>query len=229
MTTKLICGKNSVFDAIKNKIKIEKIYSIKPIEINENIDIEIVSKEFLDNLTKLNHQGIVAITSNPFNYTSIESIIRDKPKIILILDHIEDSYNFGAIIRTANAANINHIIIPDKRSVEVNDAVLKVSSGGFVGMKIAKVSSLQATIEKLKKNEYWIYSSGLQENAKDYKKASYNYPLAIVVGNEAKGISKTIEKASDELIYIPMKGSVQSLNVSVATGIILFELTKEDE
>lgn len=226
---KLICGKNSVFDAIKNKIKIEKIYSIKPIEIDENIDIEIVDKNFLDNLTKLNHQGIAAIISGSFTYASLETILKDKPKIILILDHIKDSHNFGAIIRTANAANINHIIIPDKRSVEVNEAVLKVSSGGFVGMKIAKVSSLQATIEKLKKNEYWIYSSALNENAKNYHKVIYNFPLAIIVGNEAKGISKTTEKASDELIYIPMKGSVQSLNVSVATGILLFELTKEDE
>ena len=224
----IICGKNSVIDAVKNNLKIEIIYSLKELSFDiKNIPYKIVDKQFLDNLTTLNHQGVVAILKENFSYVSFESIIKDEPKVILILDHIEDSHNFGAIIRSANAAGIKHIIIPDKRSVAVNDAVLKISSGGFVGMKIIKCPSLQPVIEKLKKNNYWIYASALNEQAQDYSKVNYNFPLAIIVGNEAKGISKTIEKQSDQLIYIPMYGTVQSLNVSVATGILLFELIKK--
>ena len=153
--SKIICGKNSVIDAIKNNIKIQKIYTTKPLNFDsKNIPVEITTKEELNTMTPLNHQGVIAFIDNEFQYFSFNKMLDIKPEIILILDHIEDTHNFGAILRTANAAGVNNIIIPDKRSVEVNEAVLKVSSGGFVGMKIAKVSSLQATIEKLKKNEY---------------------------------------------------------------------------
>ena len=116
--------------------------------------------------------------------------------------------------------------MPTKRSAEVNNVVLKISSGGFVGMKIVKVPSLQSTISKLKKANYWIYSSVLSKESKNYSMVNYNFPLVLVVGNESKGISKTLVKESDELIYIPIKGTVQSLNVSVATGIMLFEIIK---
>lgn len=224
--SRIICGKNSILEAIKNNIEIEIIYCIKPLNIsNRNIPYKITTKEYLDELTNnLNHQGLVAIVKEDFKYFSIEIILKEKPKIVLILDHLEDSYNFGSIIRTANAAGIKHIIIPANRSVEINSAVLKVSSGGFVDMKVIKVNSLQSTIENLKKNNYWIYSSVLDKNAKNYQHISYNNPLCLVVGNESKGVSKTIIKASDELIYIPMSGTVQSLNVSVATAILLFSI-----
>ncbi len=225
--SKIISGKNSVIDAIENKLNIIKIISTKkPNFDTKNIVIEIQSKEYLDSLTNSNHQGIIAIISS-FEYYSLESIIKQRPEVVLILDHIEDVHNFGAIIRTANASGINHIIIPDKRSVQINDVVLKVSSGGFVNMKIAKVSSLQPVIEKLKKINYWIYSTSLDEQSVDYTSINYNFPLAIVVGNESKGISKTILKASDQIVSIPMYGTVQSLNVSVATGILLFDIIKK--
>ncbi|MBD5423299.1 MAG: 23S rRNA (guanosine(2251)-2'-O)-methyltransferase RlmB [Mycoplasma sp.] len=228
--SKFICGKNSVVDAIKNNFKITKIFSIKPLNFDsKNIEIEIVDKNFLDKLTSLNHQGIVAIIDDNYSYYDFGRTIKDKPNIILILDHIEDVHNLGAILRTANAAGIKHIVIPDKRCAQINDAVLKISSGGFIDLKVSKVPSLQPIIEKLKRNNYWIYTTALNEKSIDYSIVNYNFPLALVVGNEAKGVSKTIINASDQLIKIPMYGTVQSLNVSVSTGIFLFEIIKKIE
>ncbi len=226
--SKIICGKNSVIDAIKNNYKIINIYTTRELNFNtKNIEVIYTDNKFLDSLTTNNHQGIVAIVENNFQYYSIKKIIEEKPNIILVLDHIEDPHNFGAILRSANAAGVNHIVIPDKRSIDVNDTVMKVSSGGFINMKISKVSSLQATIDLLKENNYWVYATTLNESAQDYSKVDYNSPTVLIVGNEAKGVSRTLIKASDQTIYIPMKGTVQSLNVSVATGILLFEVVKK--
>lgn len=228
---KFICGKNSVIDALKSKnINIKKIFLTKNQKLSfipKNISIEIVDKSYLDEITSLNHQGIIAIIENDFTYCSFEEIIKDNPSVVLILDHIEDVHNIGAILRTTNAAGIKHVIFPSKRSVLINEVVLKISSGGFVGLKIAKVNSLQPIIEKLKRKNYWIYASSLSPKAQEYSLVNYNFPLAIIVGNEAKGVSKTIINNSDQLVYIPMKGTVQSLNVSVATGILLFDIIKK--
>lgn len=225
----IICGKNSVLDAIENDIAINKIYSTKPLDIkNKNIKIKIVSKHFLDTLTSTNHQGVVAILEKNFSYGSFDLIIKNKPNIVLILDHIEDNQNLGAILRVANGSGIKNIVMPKERCAQVNDVTLKVSSGGFNGLNIARVNSLQVAIEKLKENNYWIYTTAI-EQGNSYDNTKYNFPMALVVGNEAKGVSKTILNQSDQNIYIPMKGSVQSLNVAVATGILLFEIIKNIE
>lgn len=228
--SKYICGKNSVVDALKNKVFIKKLYIVNLSKIEkellENINFELISKEDMDQMTNLNHQGFLAILENEFSYSSFDEILRDKPKMILILDHIEDVNNFGAIIRSANAAGLKHIIIPKERSAQVTETVLKVSSGGIINMKIARVNSLQSTLEKLKNNHYWVYVSAI-EKGNDYSKINYNLPLVLVVGNEGKGVSRTTLKQSDQNIFIPMNGSVQSLNVSVATGILLFEIIKK--
>lgn len=227
---KYITGKNSVLDAISNKLQIKKIYATHQYQnILEKFNVlyQIVTKHDLDKLVTTNHQGIIAEVDNYFSYCSIEEIIRNNPEIVLILDHIEDINNLGSILRTANAAGVFNIIIPDKRAAQINDKVLKISSGGFVNMNICKIPSIQVAIEKLKKNNFWIYASCLSEEAQIYHETEYNFPLALIVGNEAKGISSTIKKASDQLIYIPMKGTVQSLNVSIATSILLFDIIKK--
>lgn len=227
---KYICGKNSVIDALKNKVRIKKLYIVNFSKIDKEllkgIDFEVISKEEMDKMSSLNHQGFLAILENQFSYSSYEEIIKEQPKIILVLDHIEDVNNFGSIIRSANAAGIKHIVIPKERSVQVTETVLKVSSGGIINMKIVRVNSLQTILDRLKKNNYWIYASAIEKGS-DYSKVKYNFPLVIVVGNENKGISRTILKQSDQNIFIPMNGSVQSLNVSVATGILLFEIIKK--
>lgn len=227
---KYITGKNSVLDAISNKLKIKKIYATyqyQNVLEKFHIPYQIVNKNDLDKIVTTNHQGIIAEVDDYFSYCSIEEIMHNKPEVILILDHIEDINNLGSILRTANAAGVFNIIIPDKRAAQINDKVLKISSGGFVNMNICKIPSIQVAIEKLKKNNFWIYASCISENAQTYFETQYNFPLALIVGNEAKGISSTIKKASDQLIYIPMNGTVQSLNVSIATAVLLFEIVKK--
>ena len=229
----LICGKNSVLDALKNGVKVKTLFLLKTSNVNLNdwifkgVKIKFISRDQMNLMTDLNHQGYVAILEENFNYTSLEQTIKDQPKIILILDHIEDPHNLGAIIRSANAAGIKHLIIPKNRAVDVNSTVWKVSSGGLVDFKITKVNSLQATLNKLKENNYWIYASALETNSFDYSQIDYNFPLTIIIGNEASGVSKTLLKQSDQIIHIPLYGTVQSLNASVASGIILFEIIKK--
>lgn len=226
---KLLCGKNTVLDAINNKMDIKIVYLLKTHqEINPDTKTKIITKQEMDKISSTNHQGFIAIL-NEFKYYELDSIFKDKPQIILMLDHLEDPQNFGSILRTANASGVKHIIIPNIRSVDINETVLKVSSGGIVGLKIIKVNSLQSTILKLKKNNFWIYATALSEEAVSYKKVIFNFPLAIIVGNEAKGISKSLLNESDQNIFIKMNGTVQSLNVSVATAIILFHLINNKE
>ena len=226
---KLLCGKNTVLDAIKHNMDIKLVYLLREQpEITTKIKTKIITKIEMDEISSTNHQGFIAVL-NEFIYYDIESIFEDNPSIVLILDHLEDPQNFGSILRTANAAGIKHIIIPNIRTVDINDTVLKVSSGGIVGIKIIKVNSIQSTIVKLKKHMFWIYATSLGEDTISYREAIYNFPLAIILGNESKGISKSILNESDQKVFIDMFGTVQSLNVSVATGIILFYLRSKKE
>lgn len=219
-----ISGKNSVLEAVKNNVDIEKIYVTKWFKFsNQNIKIEIISKEKMDELSQENHQGFLAKLKFKYNYYPVEKVFLDQEERILILDHIVDPHNLGAIIRTANASGIKQIVIPNDRAANINETVVKVASGGINNLKITKVQSLQVFIDKLKKNNYWIYATAI-DNGVSYKKTNYNYPMALIVGNEGKGVSKTLLKQSDQNVFIPMFGSVQSLNVSTATAILLFDL-----
>ena len=223
--SKYICGKNSVLEAIENELPIKKVFISPNVKLDKHdgFDIEVKSFSQLDQMVKANHQGYVAELKE-FNYFSLDEIIKDKPEKVLVLDHIQDPHNFGAIIRTANAAGLKHIIIPRDRAVKVTPTVLKVASGGQVGMKIIRVDSLYPSLNKLKDHGFWIYSTALDETAIDANDTSFNYPLALIVGNEQKGVNKTLLNLSDQKVFINMKGSVQSLNVSVAAGIMLFKI-----
>lgn len=222
--SKYISGKNSVLEAIKSGLPIKKLYITNRVSMNtEGLDIEIKTMQDLDKMVRSNHQGYVAEIKE-FNYYNISEILNDKPEKLLVLDHVQDPHNFGAIIRTANASGIKHIIIPKDRAVSVTPTVLKVASGGQIGIKIIRVDSLNSALINLKNNGFWIYATALDETAIDADQARYNYPMALVVGNEAKGVSRTLLKLADEKVYINMKGTVQSLNVSVATGIMLFKI-----
>lgn len=222
--SKYISGKNSVLEAIKSGLPIKKLYITNRVSMNtEGLDVEIKTMQDLDKMVRSNHQGYVAEIKE-FNYYNISEILNDKPEKLLVLDHVQDPHNFGAIIRTANASGIKHIIIPKDRAVSITPTVLKVASGGQIGIKIIRVDSLHSALSNLKNNGFWIYATALDETAIDADQARYNYPMALVVGNEAKGVSRTLLKLADEKVYINMKGTVQSLNVSVATGIMLFKI-----
>lgn len=216
----LISGKNSVLDAIKNKLNIKIIYTTRPEQVQGFDKVKIVDKRFLDKLVKGNHQGLVAELIN-FDYSSFEDIISQEPGKILILDHIQDPRNLGAILRSANAFGWKHIIMPQDRAAKITSAAIKTSSGGYVGLNIARVKSLQSTLDKLKKLNYWTYATALNEESQPIDKITFNKPVVVIIGNEEKGVSNTLIKHSDQTFFIPTKGTVQSLNVSVATGIIL--------
>ena len=215
-----ICGKNTVLDGIKNNLPIKVVYTTRP-ETKElsGVRVEKVSKEYLDKVTRENHQGYVAVLKE-FNYYDLNTVINDKPEKILILDHVQDPHNLGAIMRSANAFGVKHIIIPKNRAAKVTPSALKVSSGGYVGLKVVRVNSIMDAIQKLKDAGVWIYSSAL-EGGTNIEQVTFNYPMAMIVGNEEKGVSRALLKHSDQIVYVNMTGTVQSLNVSVAAGIIL--------
>ena len=170
-----------------------------------------------------NHQGVV-LETKPFEYSDLNSIIiyskkQDKP-LILILDEIEDPHNFGAIIRSADAFGVDGIIIKSHNQVLVTPVVSKVSTGAIEFMRIAQVSNISNAIKKLKDNGYWIYAAD-GSGSTNYQDVKFDGPTVIIVGSEGRGISKLVLENSDVIIKIPMQGHVNSLNVSVATGILL--------
>ncbi|QSF14003.1 23S rRNA (guanosine(2251)-2'-O)-methyltransferase RlmB [Mycoplasma sp. Mirounga ES2805-ORL] len=231
MNKLFVCGRNSVFDLLSNNYPFKQIIvnsealakKVSELKKNEQLNIIVGDKLLFEKYNNENHQGIIAFIDN-FEYKQLEIIKKDKPKLILILDHIQDPHNLGAIIRSANAFGVKHIIINKDRSCDVTPTVLKVSSGGFIGMNIIKVANLVASIKKLKQWGFWIYASSLSNKACPSHETSYSKPTALIIGNEQKGIASPVLNESDQLIYIKQNGTVQSLNASVATGILLHDI-----
>ena len=226
----LVFGRNVARDLLKNNSPIKKVilqdnFNEKDI-INlikkRNIKVENKSKREIDHLIDGVHQGII-LSIPEYQYSNIESSYDDD--IVVILDHIEDPHNFGAIIRTCEAAGIKSIIIPKNRQVQINSTVMKTSVGTLDNMNVISVSNLSYAIEKLKANGFWIYGTALDDSV-DYRTVDYSGKIAIVVGNEGTGISKSILKSCDFLIKIPMYGKTNSLNASVAAGITIYEVIR---
>lgn len=238
----IICGRNSVLELLKSNKDINKIWiergekhgSIKEIIAKAKearIVIVEVEKAKLDAMTTENHQGVIASVP-PFDYCEIEDILelaksKNETPFVLLLDGIEDPHNLGAIIRTAETAGVHGIVIPKRRSASVNSTVSKVSAGATTYMKIARVNNLNETIRKLKENGLWII--GTDGAAKtQYYEQDLTGPIGIVIGSEGFGMSKLVKENVDILIKIPMKGQITSLNASVAAGIVMYEVVKQN-
>ena len=227
----LIYGKNSCYEYLKNYKKIKKIYLDKNfrdeniISLIENLDINpyFYNKMQLDQLAEGNHQGIIMDVGD-YEYSLVDDLIKDNG-FIVILDHLEDTHNFGAIIRTCESAGVDGIIIPKDRSVSVNSTVMKTSSGALVNMKIAMVTNLNQTIKYLKDKGYWIYASDM--DGEDYNKMSFEGGVCLIIGNEGSGVSDLVKKSSDFVVSIPMKGKINSLNASVAAGILIYKVASD--
>lgn len=221
-----IYGKNVAIEYLKTKNKIKKIYLSKnfkdDIDTN-NIPIKYMEKYEMDKMVDGLHQGII-LEVEDYKYADIDDIINTPNALIVILDHLEDPHNFGAIIRTCEAAGVTGIIIPKDRSVEVNATVIKVSTGTTENMKIAKVTNLVQTIKELKEKNFWIV--GTDMHGTDYDKIDYKGNIAIVIGNEGSGMSRLVKENCDFIATIPMIGTTDSLNASVSTGIIVYEAIK---
>jgi len=189
----------------------------------QKINTLFLSKRDMDNKVNGLHQGII-LEIDDYGYCQLNDLLDNENALLVILDHIEDPHNFGAIVRTCEAAGVDGIIIPNDRSVEVNGTVVKTSAGTTEKVKIAKVTNIVNTIKELKKAGFWIF--GTDMNGTDYDKLDYRGKTVIVCGNEGAGMSRLVAENCDFIASIPMQGTVNSLNASVATGIILFEAMK---
>jgi 23S rRNA (guanosine2251-2'-O)-methyltransferase len=163
------------------------------------------------------HQGIVAFGA-PARYSTIP----DDARLVVLLDGVEDPHNLGAIIRTANAAGADAVLIPERRAAGLTDTVAKAAAGALEYVSIVRIGNVSQTLERMKRQGYWIY--GLDERGTaDYDRVEYNTPTVLVLGGEGKGIHQLVRNHCDVLVRIPMSGEISSLNVSVAAGVVLFE------
>lgn len=228
----LVFGKNVALEYLNSEKKIYKAfiqnnfndYDLINKMKKKNIKIQTLQKIDMDKKVSGLHQGII-LDVEDYKYADIYDIISDEDSLIVMLDHIEDPHNFGAIIRSCEAAGVDGIIIPTDRSVDVNSTVIKVSVGTTEKMKIARVTNLNSTIKLLKDKGYWIF--GTDMDGTDYDKLDYKGKTCIICGNEGSGMSKLVRENCDFIASIPMKGEVNSLNASVATAIIIFEAVKQ--
>ena len=226
-----VYGKNVVNEVISNNNTIKKEFIDRKFNDNQiinklkknNIKIKYLDKYDMDKMVDGNHQGVIFDVVD-YQYFDIDEIINDDDCLLVMLDHIEDPHNFGAIIRTCEAAGVNGIVIPKDRSVSVNSTVMKVSTGALSNMKISQVTNLNNTIKFLKDNGFWIV--GTDMNGTCYCDIDYKGKTCIIIGNEGKGMSDLVSKNCDFIASIPMKGKINSLNASVATGIVVFEALK---
>ncbi len=226
-----VFGKNVANEVINDVKKIKKAYisknfdekNIMSVLNRNNIYIKWMEKRDLDKFVDGNHQGIV-LEIDDYEYSDVDELIEDNG-IIVMLDHLEDPHNLGAIIRTCEAAKVSGIIIPKDRSVSVNSTVMKVSAGALEQVKISQVTNLSQTLSYLKKQGYWIVGTDMQGT--NYTDIDYSGKIVIIIGNEGKGMSDIIKKNCDFIAKIPMRGSINSLNASVAAGIIIFEAIKK--
>ena len=222
-----VYGKNVLEELLKRNIKINKIYMQDSFDNdykNKLIKYNpvIMKKKDMDRKSSFAHQGIV-LDIEDYKYVNINNYEFDN-SLVVMLDHIEDPHNFGAIIRTCEAAGVDLIIIPDKRSVDVNSTVIKTSVGTAFNVKIAKVSNLVNTINMLKKKGFWLIGTDMEGT--NYDTIDYKGNTCIIVGNEGSGMSRLVCDNCDFIATIPMEGEVNSLNASVATAIVVFEAVK---
>jgi len=195
----------------------------------QGVAVRFVGRAELDRMAGNNgHQGVVAVTSAK-QYNDLDDIIaakRGAHSLLVVLDGIEDPHNLGAILRTADAAGADGVVIPERRAVGITASVAKSSAGASEHLPIAKVTNIARTLEDLKAKNLWVV--GLDERgSQSYETLDYNMDCAIVLGSEGKGVHDLVAKKCDFLVSIPMLGKVSSLNVSVAAGVVLYEIVRQ--
>ena len=236
-----IFGIRPIIEVIKSGKTIDKLFIQKGLHnesfailwklVRENrINYKHVPVEKMNRLTKKNHQGVFAFIS-PIDFYNIEDIIPNlyeegKSPLILVLDRITDVRNFGAIARTAECSNVDCIIVPEQNSAAINSDAMKTSSGALNNIKICRTWNLEMTLQMIKDSGIQIVSCTEKTNNKIYN-VNYQIPTAIILGSEENGISSKFLKLSDEKVKIPILGNIESLNVSVACGVILYEIVRQ--
>lgn len=229
-----VFGKNVAREILNSNKRVNKIYlsnrfndkDILDLIDKRRINTKVLELRDLDKMCNRLHQGIILEVDDIKTYTFDEVIpnIDKEYPLVVILDHIEDPHNFGAIVRTSEALGVDAIIIPNDRSVQITGTVVKTSVGTIERVKIINVVNLNNTIKKLKDCGYWVV--GTDMNGTCYTDIDYKTKIALVIGNEGKGISRLVSENCDYLAKIPMSGTVNSLNASVACGIFLSEIVR---
>lgn len=241
MTENKIEGRNAVLEAFRSGRTVDKLYVLDgcpdgPVRtiIREarktDAIVNFVTKERLDQLSETGkHQGVIAVAAS-YEYASIDDILdkakeKGEPPFILFLDNIEDPHNLGAIIRTANLAGAHGVVIPKRRAAGLTAVVARTSAGALNYTPVAKVTNLKNTIEDLKKEGMWFVCADMGGTA--YYDLDLKGPIGLVIGNEGEGVSRLVKESCDFVASIPMKGDIDSLNASVAAGVLAFEIAKQ--
>ncbi|MDR3288909.1 MAG: 23S rRNA (guanosine(2251)-2'-O)-methyltransferase RlmB [Peptococcaceae bacterium] len=241
MNEEIVYGKNAVRELLQSQRPLNKVLLQKESSGQGTSDIldalrerkipyQFVERQALDRLTeKQNHQGILAYVA-PKEYAEVEDMLalaaqKQEDPCILLLDQVEDPHNLGAVIRTVNAVGAHGVIIPKRRSVALTGTVAKTSAGAVEHVLVARVSNLVQTLKELKKAGCWI--AGAEMDGQDIFQTDLTGPRVVVVGGEGKGLGKLVRETCDELIRLPMRGEISSLNVSAASSVILYEILRQ--
>ena len=234
-------GRNAVLEALRAGKTIDKLYVldgcpdgpvrtiIREAKKGDTI-INYVKKERLDQLSETgHHQGVIAMAAS-YEYATVEDILekakeKGEAPFIFVLDNIEDPHNLGAMIRTANLAGAHGVIIPKRRAVGLTSTVARTSAGAINYTPVAKVTNLKQTMEQLKKEGMWFVCADM--DGTPYYQMDLKGPMGLVIGNEGEGVSRLIKETSDFVASIPMKGDIDSLNASVAAGVLAFEIARQ--
>ena len=234
-------GRNAVIEAFRSGKTIDKVYlqdgchdgplnTISREARKKDTIVQYVSKERLDQMSRTGkHQGVIAMAA-AYEYAAVEDILqaaKDKgePPFIIILDNIEDPHNLGAIIRTANLSGAHGIIIPKRRAVGLTAAVARTSAGAIHYTPVAKVTNISSTIEELKKEGLWFVCADM--DGEIMYQLDLKGPIGLVIGNEGEGVSRLVKEKCDFTAAIPMKGDIDSLNASVAAGVLAYEVVRQ--
>lgn len=237
----IIEGRNPVLESFRAGKTIDKLFVLEgckdgPIQSilreakkNDTI-VNFVKKERLDQLSETGkHQGVIAQTS-AYKFATVDDIMnaareKNQPPFVIILDHIEDPHNLGAIIRTANLAGAHGVIIPKRRAVGLTATVAKASAGAINYTPVAKVNNIKTTIDDLKKQGMWFVCADMDGEV--MYKLNLTGPIGVVIGNEGEGVSKLVRDNCDYIASIPMQGDIDSLNASVAAGLLTYEIVRQ--
>ncbi len=234
-------GRNAVIEALRSEKPVDKLYildgcqdgpvmTIKRMAKNKDIFVKYVAKERLDQMSDTgHHQGVIAMAA-AYEYAEVEDILqkakeKGEAPFIFLLDNIEDPHNLGAIIRTANLAGAHGVIIPKNRAVGLTATVARTSAGALNYTPVARVTNLSKTIEELKKEGLWFVCADM--GGETMYKLNLTGPIGLVIGNEGEGVSRLVREKCDFIASIPMKGDIDSLNASVAAGVLAYEIVRQ--
>lgn len=237
----LVIGRHPAIEALKSNRDINKVFlqeglsggkvkEVQQLAKKNKIQISFVPKSKLDQLSDgSNHQGVV-VAASPVSYATIDDLFdaakkKNELPFFILLDGIEDPHNLGSIMRTADAIGVHGMIIPNRRAVGLTSTVAKASTGAIEHVPVARVTNLVQTIEELKDRGLWIF--GTDMDGKDYREWRVDSPIGLVIGSEGKGLSRLVKEKVDEMLTIPMTGHVQSLNASVASSLLMYEVYRK--